>query len=213
MRLQLTTVILLLSLSGFAQKHFPGLFGKCDEHFGGYMCQQVLFRADSTFEFYDLLHLRGWTVSNGVWKMNGDTILLNSLNQRFIINYFGESDNPNITLKFFTDSFPIAFAPVRQDKMEYKFDSTGVLILPRQTLDSITFTYYGTIIFDRTKLRSAKSIEIIFNGLFFDKYDFNNEKWLLKRNKIYHSKKSDGTFDTKRYFIKAKMSDLKYHAK
>ena len=48
---------------------------------------------------------------------------------------------------------------------------------------------------------------------FFDKYDFNNEKWLLKRNKIYHSKKSDGTFDTKRYFIKAKMSDLKYHAK
>jgi len=204
-------------MTNFAQKHFSGLFGKCDEQYGGYMCQQVLFRADSTFEFYDLLHLRGWTVSKGVWNMHGDTILLNSLQRPFVINYFGKSDNPNITIKFIADSFPTAFATVRQDTMNYTVDTTGVLIFPKQTLDTITFSYFATysgeMIFDKSKLRSADSIEIILDGNFMGKYDFNNEKWLFKRNKIYHSKKSDGTFDTERYFVKAKMSDLNYHSK
>jgi hypothetical protein len=209
----LILALIQLNTICYAQNDLTGLFGKCDGAFSGYMCQQILFKADLTFEFYDLLHLRGWIVSKGTWIRQGDNIYLKSL-KPFEIKYLGRSVSDDISIKFTIDEYPAAFATVVSNSNKYIIDTTGIINFPKESLDTISFlyvmTYRGPIVLDKSKLIEAEYIEIIMDIDFDENYYFEDEKWLIKGRKLYHTQTQDGTFDKGKFFLKTKLADLKY---
>lgn len=208
-------LFIILTKACLGQKNLVGLFGKCDNKYSGYMCQQVLFNDDKTFIFYDLLHLSGWTLSHGIWTISGDTVTLKSAKPHYFVDYNGYSlaDSINITVKDSLD--PLAFANITLNSTVITLNLTGTFKYPRQLLDTLYINYLtaasGPIIFDKEKIANADTVVVKITEDFYGKIFFNNEKWLLQNNKLYHTKDSDGTFDKEKYFIKAKLSELKYH--
>ena len=82
------------------QNNKAGLYGLCDYEDWGYRCQQMVLNKDSTFIFYDLLHLQGWQLSKGTWSKRKDTIILNSTSHPFHIVYDGYSTEDSVLLEF-----------------------------------------------------------------------------------------------------------------
>jgi hypothetical protein len=212
MKTILTIVLVHLAIISFAQKKLPGLYGECKGLF--YLCQQVVFRADSSFEFYDLLHMRGWKITKGTWKQHGDTIVLNSLIKPYEVVYVGNSINDNISIKFISDSLPLGFSTVFMDTSKFNTDSNGTFFFSKKTLDTLSlsylFAYRGPIIFDKAKLMDAESVEVRmvydYDGIHY----FDNVKWLFSDKRLYYSVNKEGAFDKERFFINTKMRNLKY---
>jgi hypothetical protein len=211
-----TLIFLLISNLCFGQKDLIGLFGKCDGNYSGYMCQQVLFKNNKTFVFYDLLHLRGWTLSEGTWKKNADTIILNSTKFPFIINYKGTSLSDSVTM-YFTDSIdPVPFVDVRISSRHFETNLSGTFKCSRHLLDTIAIffnqSYSGPIYVDKEKCRNTDTLEVkLARGIdYYGKTFFNNEKWFLQNKKLFHSQDSIGNFSRDKYFDKVKLTDLKY---
>ena len=206
---------MLLSNLCFGQKAIIGLFGKCNSDFSGYVCQQVLFRDDKTFTFYDLLHLRGWTLSEGTWELKGDTVILNSTKQPFTLDYKGSSLSDSITI-YVSDSIePLPFANITLNSQNFSTDFSGTFKFPRQLIDTICIsfisTYSGPIIIDKEKIKNIDSLVFQMDLGFYGKYYFDNEKWLIQNKKLFHSIDSSGFFNKEAYFDKVKLMELKYH--
>jgi hypothetical protein len=212
----LIALLFLATVSSFAQSKVVGLFEKCNYKNWDYRCQQVLFKDDSTFEFYDLLHLRDWNISKGFWKRKRDTIILRSLNNPFEIKYIGTSKEDSITISIKDESGSIILSSIRRlhDTTNYSANQYGTLKLLKSSLDSFFLTtgfyYNGVIGLDKEKLYNSMTIEITVNSTFHDVYYFQNEKWLLKRDRLYMKRDEKGNFDKKFYFEKTELSNLKY---
>lgn len=68
-------------LSGFTpqKKSIVGLYGECGD--GYYSCTQLELKSDSTFEYYVFFDVGGGNIKKGTWKVNEDTLILNTYNQ------------------------------------------------------------------------------------------------------------------------------------
>lgn len=76
--LLLTLVSVLLSFTN-TKKSIIGLYGKCND---GYLaCTQLELKNDSTFEYYTFFDVGGGTIKKGTWKVNQDTLIINTFNQ------------------------------------------------------------------------------------------------------------------------------------
>lgn len=211
---KLLLAFLFFSNTCLAQKKIIGLFGECNDYISNYMCQQVMFKNDKTFTFYDLLHLRGWTLSKGTWKMKGDTVILNSLKPPFTFDFKGISSSDSITIVASDGKEPLPFASFSINKQQIASNS-GTIRYTRQDIDTIyihfIMTYEGPIIIDKEKIKNVDTLIVKIDVAFGWGYYFNNEKWLLQDKKLYHSQDSIGNFNKDKYFDKVEMKDLKYY--
>jgi hypothetical protein len=72
-------IVIAESSFGQRSKDIIGLYGECSD--GYFACEQIEFKLDSSFEYGLFYDVGGWNFWKGTWKMNGDTIILNSYNQ------------------------------------------------------------------------------------------------------------------------------------
>jgi len=188
------------------------LFGKCDSDYSNYVCQQILLNDNNTFSFYSLLHLSGWTITNGSWNQNGDTITLNSAHRPYDITYKGNSLTDSIVICVLDSQIPIDHAIVKIDSSYYYTDTFGIVKYPRQQLDTMYIHYFPlttrAIVVDKNKLNDTISVSLnLYNS---DMPFFENEKWLLRNKKLYFRVGKELEYDSKRYFDLVKIKDLKY---
>lgn len=209
------TLLLLIANFCFGQKDLIGLFGQCKSETSSYICTQVQFKDNKTFIFYDLLHLRGWTLSEGFWKKNGDTIVLNSPQNFYSIKYKnGTFSSDSLTIQINDNIEPLAFATVLINSKTTTLGLSGKLTVPRQGLDTI-YVFYpsttsGPILIDKFQANAADTILISMDANQFGKINFNNEKWLLKGDKLFYPREKRVLYNKESYFIKVNMTDLKY---
>ena len=215
-RCKIVLCILLLSTTqSSAQKDLIGLFGECNN---GYVCQQIQFKKNHSFKYYDLLHLRGWKISKGFWKRNGDTIVLNSKTTPYKVKYSGESSTSNmlIKLKFVLDNTPAAFTDVFVNNKQLNTETTGFIIIRKEHLDSVLFRcpyiYDGLLFVEKDKYLNADSIEIILNPDFNDQIYFKDTKFVIIKDKLYY-KQNDEIMFNKKVFQKTELKELKYSKK
>jgi hypothetical protein len=165
-----------------------GLFGKCDNDWSGYICQQVIFNSDSTFKFYDLLHLRGWTISEGNWEQKGDTIILNSVQKPYELKYKGLSTSDSLIIEINDNFEPLPFAVIKIDTNEFSTDFSGIIKYPRQSVDSFLISsvglYSGQIMIETDKFLQTDTLEVSLNSNFYGKHYFKDEKWLFLENRL-----------------------------
>lgn len=208
---KVTLLLLLIAGNCFAQHELVGLYGECKN---GYMCQQVLFKSDSTFEFYDLLHLRGWVVSSGFWQLRNDTLIMNSSSAPYKVEYQGNAMASIVTVKIQVDNIPAEYATIKCDKESYELNMDGIANIPCCNFDSIYVeylgVYVGSISFDKSKLKTTSTIIISIDSKYIHKYKFNNEQWLFKGKKLFFAKNPNGAFDEELYFLKTRLSSLRY---
>ena len=214
--MKIIIVITIFITSGFCYGHedLLGLFGRCDSDYSGYVCQQILFKEDKTFTFYDLLHLNGWTLSEGVWKMNGDTVILNSTWSPFTLSYKGVSTSDSIII-FACDSVePLSFAKIYLNSQKISTQLSATIKYPRALLDTVYIAYLdsyrGPIIVDKEKLNGIDTLQINMEIDFANKAYFKHEKWLLQNQKLFLPQDSIGNFAPNRYIDKVDLKDLKY---
>ena len=210
----LTIILLFLNTLCNGQKALIGLFGKCDKEYSGYMCQQILFNDDKTYIFYDLLHLRGWTLTKGTWEMNGDTVILKSLKQSYGLEYRGTSFSDNITIYAYDSISALPFATIAINSHPFSTNLSGTIKYPRKQIDTISVifltTYTGPILIDKEEIKNIDTIAVRLNLDYPGEYSFKNGKWLLKKKKLYHTQDSLGGFNSDKYFNKVKKKDMKY---
>lgn len=58
---RLIILVLIIFKIGKINCQNDRLFGDCENEVGSYICNQILIKENSEFEFYDYLHLRGGT--------------------------------------------------------------------------------------------------------------------------------------------------------
>ncbi|MCC6182363.1 MAG: hypothetical protein IT237_11075 [Bacteroidia bacterium] len=217
MRIFRIIYLLIITDICFGQKDLIGLFGECNSPTSGYLCNQVQFKENNSFVFYDLLHLRGWTLSEGFWKRKGDTIVLNSPQNFYSIKYIASKVSSDSLIIQINDSIePLAFAGVLINSKSTTLGISGKLTVHKKYLDTI-YVFYpsitsGPILIDKLKANTSEKIIINMDANQFGKINFNNEKWLLRGNKLFYSRKVDSSYyDDEKYFIKVKITDLKYN--
>jgi hypothetical protein len=73
--------LIAFSLSAFIPKEnsIIGLYGEC--HIGYFACSQLELKSDSTFEYYVFYDVGGGIILKGTWKVDLDTLILNTFNQ------------------------------------------------------------------------------------------------------------------------------------
>lgn len=196
-----------------AQSKIVGLWGAGNSFATNYITQQVIFKPDGTFKFYDLMHLRGWVVSKGKWKQTGDTVVLNSLSKPYAVSYHGKGKSKTILLEFSTSKWSTMAATVLIDTLHCWVDTNETLTLPRMQLDTLEFReagiYIGPIVLDSEKVKTSDTIKIHIDDRYGEQLYFNNEKWLQQNGKLYHTFENGG-FNMDRFFTKGKISDLRY---
>ena len=218
-RVLITFCVMVCPFFSFSQGQVVGLYGDCESQFSGYVCQQIAFEKNGTFKFYDLLHLRGWSVSTGKWSLKGDTLVLNSTNLPYNIQYRSKNKDDSILVELkSSENYPVKLLEVYSNGQINSLDSTGLLRFRKEALDTIwinTMLYsIGPIVLNQEKLAQAERLRISvqvdpdLSGQHF----FNEEKWLLKDEKLYHTTRKDGTFDTEVYFDRVDSSMLKYNS-
>lgn len=192
---------------------FVGLYNECAEEYSGYICQQFQLFDDSTFILYDLLHLRGWSLTNGTWHVSQDTLYLKSNPRDIKINYIGNSNSDSIKINFLVDSFLPAYSTIKTDSI-YQLDSLGNCTVWRKSASNLMTQFLGVpqtkITFDSNKLASANEIRVSIESESLELFYFDNEKWLIKDGKIYHTLDSLGNYDKEIYYEKTKLDNLKY---
>ena len=209
------TYLLLITDFCFGQKNLVGLFGECNSATSGYIGTQIQFNDNKTFIFYDLLHLRGWTLSEGFWKKKGDTIVLNSPQNFYSIKYKStDVSSDSLTIQINDSIEPLSFASVLINSKTMALGLSGKLKVSRQHLDTI-YVFYpsttsGPILIDKFKANASDTILINMGANQFGKINFNNEKWFMKGDKLFYPIEKRGYYDNESYFIKVKMTDLKY---
>lgn len=77
--LSLTSLFLAFAFAPAANTLF-GLYGECESD-GYYSCEQLELKEDSTFVFYQFFDVGGEHRYNGTWKVNEDTLVLNTFHQ------------------------------------------------------------------------------------------------------------------------------------
>lgn len=141
--MKITTIIILLTLTihGYGQDEMIGIYGQCDKDHSGYMCQQVKFNPDSTFLFYNLMHLSGWTVSEGTWRIKKDTLILNSNPYHLTKSYFGFAKKDSITVNLTDCTGVVPFAEIKIDTQKYIFNLDGSVKVPKLNTDTFYISY------------------------------------------------------------------------
>lgn len=212
-------ILFFTFLSCSFKKSLVGLYSECNSPNWGYMCQQVSFETDSTFKFYDLLHLRGWTVSEGYWTRKGDTIILNSKRKPYDLIYLDRSGDDSIKVVFKSRNGNDLYCSIRS--------STGVItsINPpyqyfwfnKVGLDTIIIhcitDFRAKIALDRDKIITSKTVKVVIDESTAHQIFFKNEKWLKRGKKLFHTQNPDGSFDKDKYFLKTNLTELKYEEK
>ena len=217
-RVLMTLCLVVSSFVSSGQKQVVGLYGDCDNKFGGYVCQQIALERGGTFKFYDLLHLRGWHISTGKWSLNGDTVVLNSTKFPYKVKYSKKSCGDSIVVEMKSSkNYPVKFLEVYSNGKMISLDSTGVLRFRKAALDTVwintMFYAIGPIVLNQKKVAQAGRLKISVqvDPDLTGQHLFNDVKWLLKDEKLYHSTKGDGTYDEEMYFDKVDGSRLKYN--
>ena len=112
---------LIISLSAFIfsaftpkDKSIIGLYGECPK--GYFACTQLELKSDSTFEYYVFFDVGGGTIKKGTWKVDKDTLILNTYNQPPIARGYKILDSVNNDTKeihcFDRDSVPIFYGSI-----------------------------------------------------------------------------------------------------
>lgn len=111
----------MILLSGYTllaftpkEKSIIGLYGEC--HKGYFACTQLELKSDSTFEYYIFFDVGGGTIKKGTWKVDKDTLILNTYNQPQIARGYKILDSENNNTKeihcFDRDSVPIFYGTI-----------------------------------------------------------------------------------------------------
>ena len=207
--------LLTLTVSVHSQQQIAGLYGDCKGSFSRYACQQILLNKNSTFVFYDLLHLRGWTLSYGTWHQNGDTIILDSSEDSlYQIKYVGKAMGDSITIRLlYAEDNPVSYAGISMDGRRERTNEDGLLICDRKFADTLVISaigaYTGPVIPDKARLTRAAGLDIYVKWRSSGELNFRNEKWLVKHNKLFPPTEKS-TFDKSRFLPKVKRSALRY---
>ncbi|MCH2231800.1 MAG: hypothetical protein MK105_15810, partial [Crocinitomicaceae bacterium] len=206
-------LLLLPIFSAGQESKYIGLYNECDSHYSGYICQQFQLLPDSTFILYDLLHLRGWSLSHGTWQIRYDTLYLNSIRRDVKMEYEGKSSSDSVLVNFLVDDRPPAYSTIVTDSV-YQLDSSGNCTILKNTAYSCVTQFLGVpnsrIYFDISKVYEAEQINVLINSKSLEQFYFENEKWLIKDNKIYHTLDSLGNYDEEIFYEKTKLKKLKY---
>ena len=190
-------LIIFSNISVGQNSKFVGLYNECEEEYSSYICQQFQLFDDSTFILYDLLHLRGWSLTNGTWYVNQDTLYLKSKQRDIEISYIGNSNTDSLEINFLVDSFPLGNCTVLRKSATSLM--TQFLGIPQT---KITFNSY--------KLTKANKIRVSIESESLELFYFDNEKWLIRDGKIYHTVDSLGNYHKEKYYEKTKLDNLKY---
>lgn len=66
------------------------------------------------------------------------------------------------------------------------------------------------ITFNSYKLTKANKIRVSIESESLELFYFDNEKWLIRDGKIYHTVDSLGNYHKEKYYEKTKLDNLKY---
>lgn len=77
----LFTLPVFFMVASFAlkEKSIIGLYGECPQRY--WVCQQLELKKDSTFEYFTFYDVGGGIIQDGTWKVDGDTLILNTYDQ------------------------------------------------------------------------------------------------------------------------------------
>ncbi|MBR9832826.1 hypothetical protein GYB57_11820 [bacterium] len=210
-------ILILLSINKVYSQSSPvGLYGECNGPYSGYMCQQFLIEENGTFKFYDLLHLSGWSISEGKWVMKNDTIILNSMVDEDIAAYqiTGKSNSDSVTFYVYSKDDTLGYAGISIDSIEYYANIDGYARAPKIHNQTFIFGYIGynkrQIKFSESEIQFADTIKVELVPGKNGGHRFSNKKWLIIEDSIYHSLDSTNNYDRDRYFLKVPIQNLKY---
>lgn len=214
MKFLLNLLLLLIPLFSIGQESkYVGLYNECDTQYSGYICQQFQLLPDSSFILYDLLHLRGWSLSHGTWQIRYDTLFLNSNSSDIKIDYQGKSIADSIFINFLVDGKPPSYSTIETDST-YQLDSLGSCTILKNSAYSCVTQFLGVpstrIYFDTNKISEAERINVFINSKSLEQFYFENEKWLIRGHKIYHTLDSLGNYDKEVFYEKTNLKNLKY---
>ena len=163
---------------------------------GGYdVYESIQIKSDSTFEFNWYAGLAGEGITLGKWKVNNGNLVLNSFNQSSnTLNFVVLNELVN-SKDFIEVKIVDQYGPVFGANCEFLFkgnnvafstsNSDGIVMISKQKFDTIKITFIGKqeIIY----LLKYKDFNF-FEFEMLDKVDylfFNNEKWKIKKNRLY----------------------------
>ncbi|SHI79593.1 hypothetical protein SAMN05444337_0820 [Flavobacterium haoranii] len=163
---------------------------------GGYdVYESIQIKSDSTFEFNWHAGLAGEGITLGKWKVNNGNLVLNSFNQSSnTLNFVVLNELVN-SKDFIEVKIVDQYGPVFGANCELLFkgnnvafstsNSDGIVMISKQKFDTIKITFIGKqeIIY----LLKYKDFNF-FEFEMLDKVDylfFNNEKWKIKKNRLY----------------------------
>ena len=206
-RLLAIFLFLFICSNSFGQISVIGLWGtECEDGF--FACQQIHFKTDSTFEYVIFMDVGGWNYMEGIWQMNKDTIILNTYNQpeERQNKIYNESSRKGSLLKLSLDSNIVRNIIVKVNENELVdtlFSNQSFLISEKITVRKITLINLdksedGIILFSDN---GANIFEVFtLTPSITPKFTYlTNEKWFVRRNKIYYSMKNNGNFENYHY--------------
>lgn len=192
------------------------LFGECKDGIGSYICQQILIKKNNRFKFYDYLHLRGGIVNEGDYERVNDTLFLTTDKVPKIEIKYGVEQLDTVVIKITNKGNPLGFSRIYSDEKAFESDTSGVILLPTEKLDSI-FTIdailigaSGKVLIENRKM--IQKIIIDFEGNFHileNTVFMIREKWIIKENKIFYPNYKC-EYDEERFFKETSIENKKF---
>jgi hypothetical protein len=218
-------LILLFILLGWKSdrtKDVSGLYGECEK--GYLVCEQLLLKENSTFKYALFYDVGGWRIWNGKWKLNRDTLILDTFDQpSFKLNAILETvtqDTNFKTIQVYNIDIPATNADIdiNDGYLKLRLDFDGQIKIPANVeLKKIKIhnTNWSDCILKDSVFtitnRNSNFFEIHTKPLnnYLSEY-FVETKWIIKGRKILPWRKWNGEFSNERVLKKSTLDEIRF---
>lgn len=207
-------IILFFTLSSCLTKNkIAGLYGQCNPKNKGYICSQLLLNKDSSYIFYNLLHLRGWSATKGKWNLYKDTLILNS-SPILEIKYLGNTNSDSVVICSIFQGKKEILTLYESSNKTYATNQIGHVKINRKDLTDFSFLsvngLFTNISLDSELLNISDTVQLFYNDNPQHVIIMNNDKWIKRNNKLYYPTGSTRSYDKELYLRKTNLSNLAY---